>query len=95
MSPKTLEKVFQYCLDNEGLDSYAEENEEDSISPPLVEQHEMQSMPGIGLNQIGSQDISTRSKENDNNEASSELGKVKVLLVEDNPVNLKVNPIMR
>ncbi|KAJ5581121.1 hypothetical protein N7450_007422 [Penicillium hetheringtonii] len=90
VSPKTLEKVFQYCLENEGLTCHPEENEDNSISPPLVENHEMQSMPGIGLNHVDSQDLSTTENKNGNDPTFSELGKIKVLLVEDNPINLKI-----
>jgi len=51
----------------------------------------MQSMPGIGLNHVDSQDLSTTENKNGNDPTFSELGKIKVLLVEDNPVNLKVS----
>ncbi|OQE26270.1 hypothetical protein PENSTE_c005G06382 [Penicillium steckii] len=90
VSPKTLEKVFQYCLDNEGFESYPEESEEDSISPPLVEKHELQSMSGMGLNEAESQDLSKTNNQRGDDHTFSELGKIKVLLVEDNPVNLKI-----
>lgn len=85
MSPKTLEKVFSYCLDNEGI-----EFDEDSISPPLVESHEIQQISGMSLNNLGSTDPEMDKARNGDDSGALPDDRPIVLLVEDNPVNLKV-----
>ena len=56
-----------------------------------MEKHELQSMPGMCVNEAESQDISKTNNQRGDDHTFSEPGKIKVLLVEDNPVNLKVN----
>ncbi|CAI7635655.1 unnamed protein product, partial [Penicillium manginii] len=85
VSPKTLEKAFKYCLDNEG-----NEFNEDSLSPYLVESHEIQRIPGIDIKNLDStQSEINQSLDVHNSDLYSD-NRPKVLLVEDNPVNLKI-----
>lgn len=60
-----------------------------------MEKHELQSMSGMGLNEAESQDLSKTNNQRGDDHTFSELGKIKVLLVEDNPVNLKVSTLMQ
>ncbi|CAI7598873.1 unnamed protein product [Penicillium pancosmium] len=85
VSPKTLEKVFSYCLDNEGI-----EFDEDSISPPLVESHEIQQISGMSLNNLGSTDSEMDKARSGDDTGALPDDRPIVLLVEDNPVNLKI-----
>lgn len=52
-------------------------------------------MSGMGLNEAESQDLSKTNNQRGDDHTFSELGKIKVLLVEDNPVNLKVSTLMQ
>ncbi|KAJ5999827.1 hypothetical protein N7481_000236 [Penicillium waksmanii] len=82
--PKTLKKVFNYCLDNEGI-----EFDENAISPPLVESHEIQQIYGMSLNNLGSTGSEMDKARKDDDVGTLPNDRPNVLLVEDNPVNLK------
>ncbi|KAJ5085192.1 hypothetical protein N7532_009963 [Penicillium argentinense] len=85
VSPKTLAKVFEYCLATEAGQADQDKEDESSISPPLIESHELQNLHGMD-------EGATTKEENQcaNGAGAEQPGQPKVLLVEDNPVNLKI-----
>ena len=98
VSPKTLATVFEYCLDQAEERQHPDtEDQEDSVQSPqaieaakdnegrLVDGHKEDTQPTSPIKKMcegSSPNVSSQSK--------SDTPSKTVLLVEDNPVNLKV-----